>query len=137
MTNRNGFTARRPPNSANGGDSIGCARAESVLPIRRRDAALLSDVHATDLYLRGTRKMVVKWHDGFHVLEAREYRGYWTVRVQSAGETPWLAAVDVDMRTKAIHRVRGIGSTYMAFVHKTRTQAEITIDRYRHIKGER
>lgn len=134
---RNGFIARRTANSASGGDSIGTGRAQNFLPVGKRDMALLSDVHAADVYLSGTRKMFVKWHDGLVIREARWYRGFWTVRIEplSGAEACWVSAVDVELRARKEHRVRGIGTHYMAFVHKSRTEAEVTIDRYLHAIG--
>lgn len=139
MTMGKGFISRRTTNSAHGGDSIGGARAQSMLPIRRRDLGMLSDIHADDVYIRGIKKATVKWHDGFTIEEARAYRGMWTIRVKPLreGDACWFAALDVDLRSRTVHRMRGIGTATMAFVHKTRTEAEITIDRYRYQLGER
>ncbi|TAM92207.1 hypothetical protein EPN42_01440 [bacterium] len=139
MTSHNGFITRRTTNSTQGGDSIGTGRAQSTLPIGRQDLNLLSDVYAADVYLRGTRKMIVKWHDGFRILEAHAYQGYWTICIEAinGGQPCWLAAVDVDLRTRKVHRVRGIGTSNMAFIHRTRPEAEVTIDRYRYVNGKR
>lgn len=133
----NGVISRRPPNSAQGGDSIGSARAQSVLPIRRRDLGMLSDIHAADLERRAARKLVAKWHDGFGILEMFAYHGYWIVRIApiSEEEPSWLAAVDVDVRTRKAHRVRGIGTHNMAFLHKKREDVERTIERYHSCAG--